>query len=218
MDTGLTKTYEDDWKNASLPQQRVSKLWTGGTRFYVLEEYKPYAAKAVGTTEPTQELSTEEETVPTTRNDPRAYACDSAEVQGRITQRTSTTRGIDQRIASYLQEEKLKNSSENDDSAATCYTARSGSDAGCSKQLYEFGTHGDPIVTQKHGWHKTRIETCAIEATHEGKPVKQIFPGLKTWILAVEVEDFHAAAVTIEEKDLEVEAMSAFATTGDSSL
>eukprot|EP00971_Amphidinium_carterae_P241917 4803374-Amphidinium_carterae.1 len=68
MDTGLTDKVEDEWKNACLPQQRIARLWIGGTRLYVLEEYKPYAANAVGTTEPTQEPSTEEETVPTTRN------------------------------------------------------------------------------------------------------------------------------------------------------
>eukprot|EP00971_Amphidinium_carterae_P183012 3631762-Amphidinium_carterae.2 len=28
---------------------------------------------------------------------------------------------------------------------------------------------------KEHAWRKTRIKTCAIGATHEGKPVKQIF-------------------------------------------
>eukprot|EP00971_Amphidinium_carterae_P265757 5271907-Amphidinium_carterae.2 len=58
MDTGLTATVEDDCKNASLPQQGIAILWIGGTRLYVLEECKHYAANAAGLTEPTQELLT----------------------------------------------------------------------------------------------------------------------------------------------------------------
>eukprot|EP00971_Amphidinium_carterae_P138985 2754643-Amphidinium_carterae.1 len=65
MDTGFTETVEDDWKNASLPQQRIGRLWIGGARLYVLEEYKHYAANAAGITEPTQEPIAAGRTEPT---------------------------------------------------------------------------------------------------------------------------------------------------------
>eukprot|EP00971_Amphidinium_carterae_P084989 1681688-Amphidinium_carterae.1 len=31
------------------------------------------------------------------------------------------------------------------------------------------------VLLEEHGWHKTRIKTCAHGATYEGKPVKQVF-------------------------------------------
>eukprot|EP00971_Amphidinium_carterae_P265756 5271907-Amphidinium_carterae.1 len=59
--------------------------------------------------------------------------------------------------------------------------ARSSCDYSCL-ELSEFGTHAHThththieiqVLLKEHGWHKTRIETCAIRATCEGKPVKQ---------------------------------------------